>query len=343
MLERRLYYLHRTCLNPSLACPFYRFLAAPVVRLYSTSLEMVMDINQTSAEIGKRYVIRDEIGRGGMGVVYRTTDRLTGQLVALKCVTAPSDLLIFASRSDSVDLRISLAHEFQMLASLRHPNIIGVLDYGFDTQRQAFFTMELLENPVTILQAGKNKPVSAKVELILQMLQALLYLHRRGIIHRDLKPNNVLVANGQVRVLDFGLSTRPSSERREGETAGTLAYMAPEVLQQGLVTEAADLYSAGLIAYEIFTDQHPFNTASISKLITEILTVVPQVPVIADNYDLTQVVQHLLEKDPAARLADVAEVIDALSKAIGQPIPQETTAIRESFLQSARLVGRDSE
>src|SRR5579859_205253 len=302
-----------------------------------------MAVYETSAEIGKRYIIRNEIGRGGMGVVYRTTDRLTGQFVALKCVTAPGDLLIFASRGDSVDVRISLAHEFQMLASLRHPNIIGVLDYGFDAQRQAFFTMELLDNPVTIIEAGKNKPLNTKVELILQMLQALLYLHRRGIIHRDLKPNNVLVANDQVRVLDFGLSSRTDTEKREGGTAGTLAYMAPEVLQHGLISETSDLYAVGMISYQLFTDQHPFNTDSISKLITEILTVVPQVPLIAGNYELTQIIQRLLEKDPAVRFADAAEVIVALSNAIGQQIPPETTAIRESFLQSAQLVGRDRE
>src|SRR5260221_4866692 len=145
--------------------------------------------NTTSELLGKRYRLLDQIGQGGMGSVFQALDRLTGQTVALKRVTAPTEQLIFASRTDaSFDLRLSLAHEFRTLASLRHPNIISVLDYGFDAQEQPYFTMDLLENAQTILEAGQWQSEATKLGLFVQVLQALSYLHRRGNLHRDLNP-----------------------------------------------------------------------------------------------------------------------------------------------------------
>src|ERR1700690_2016132 len=93
--------------------------------------------------LGKRYLLQEPLGQGGMGIVYRATDRLTRQNVALKRVTTATDDLLFNTRGSSSDMRLSLAREFQMLATLHHPNIITVLDYGFDSERQPFFTMEL--------------------------------------------------------------------------------------------------------------------------------------------------------------------------------------------------------
>src|SRR5688500_14895485 len=103
----------------------------------------------------KRYVIHEMLGFGGMGAVYRATDRLTGQPVAIKRLLAPAERLIFTTRSEGTDLRLALAQEFRYLASLRHPNIISVLDYGFDQQRQPYFTMELLSNAKTVVKAAK--------------------------------------------------------------------------------------------------------------------------------------------------------------------------------------------
>ena len=102
--------------------------------------------------------------------------------------------------------RLALTKEFRLLSSLRHPHIIKVLDYGFDDNLTPYYTMELLENPQTILEAGEGLNFGGKWRLIMQLLQALQYLHRRGVLHRDLKPDNVLVVEGQVKVLDFGLA-----------------------------------------------------------------------------------------------------------------------------------------
>src|SRR5215831_15309350 len=123
--------------------------------------------------IGKRYELRQQLGKGGMGTVYRAVDRLTGEMIALKRVSAPADQLVFATVSDrNQDSRLSLAQEFRTLASLRHPNIISVLDYGFDESLQPYFTMDLLENAQTILQAGCDQTFRLQLELFIQMLQA---------------------------------------------------------------------------------------------------------------------------------------------------------------------------
>ncbi|HYO70229.1 MAG TPA: serine/threonine-protein kinase, partial [Archangium sp.] len=134
------------------------------------------------------------LGHGGFGSVYLARDRLGG-LVALKQL-----------HPGPYRRALQLAREFELLASLRHPNIISVLDYGFDGQQRPYLVLEFLDGAQTLTEAGWEQPRKVQAELLNQMLQALLYLHRRGIIHRDLKPANVLVADGQVKLLDFGLA-----------------------------------------------------------------------------------------------------------------------------------------
>ncbi len=302
-----------------------------------------MAFHPIQTQINARYIIQEKLGEGAMGVVYRATDRIIGDTVALKRVTINSSQLDFASRAsqgNSGNVRLALAQEFRTLSSLRHPHIISVLDYGFDADRQPYFTMDLLEEGRTLLAAGENQPVEAQVTLLIQVLQALSYLHRRGILHRDLKPANVLVnGHGQAKVLDFGLST--AVEHAKG-TSGTLTYMAPEVIQGQSVSQASDLYSVGMMAYQMFTGRYPFTMHSPSRLIAHIVALQPDVSPI-DNPKLAAVVARLLAKDPAARHHDANAVIRDLSAAIQQALPQESSAIRDSFLQAAQFVGRKTE
>ncbi len=289
--------------------------------------------------IGNRYQLADKLGAGNMGVVYRAIDRLTGNTIALKRVTVSGDQLRFASQGGSSDFRFALANEFQTLASLHHPHIISVLDYGFDVERQPYFTMSLLENSRTIVQAGEDATDVVRVRLLVEMLQALAYLHRRGIIHRDLKPGNVLVdSGGQVKVLDFGLA---AERQREGETVGTLAYMAPEIMQEQAATNASDLYAVGVMAYELFAGCHPFDHENSGVMIMQIFNDKPDLSPLPD--DINDIVGKLLEKDPADRYQEVYAVIKDLSEAVGQAVPEESVAIRDSFLQAAKFVGRNAE
>jgi eukaryotic-like serine/threonine-protein kinase len=273
---------------------------------------MAMLAEVRSTTFGKRYFLHDLLGEGGMGAVYKATDRLTGDTVALKRVTMPAERLAFNSRSESSDPYLALAWEFQMLASLRHPHIIEVLDYGFDGKRQPYFTMTLLEKPQNIVKAGRGQPLEVQINLLVQMLQALAYLHRRGIVHRDLKPGNVFVVNNHVKVLDFGLSI---SAGTTGDTGGTMTYMAPEVLQGKPTSQAADLYAVGIMAYELLVGRYPYDASTIDTLLDDILYKMPVVPMIGPHGLVSFVVERLLDKEPEARYSDPQEVIEALSEA----------------------------
>lgn len=306
-----------------------------------------MAINNIHAKmIGKRYVLDELLGMGGMGTVYRATDRLTGQTVALKQVIASPADLTFASKAEGGSHLLALASEFRTLASLRHPNIISVLDYGFDEARRPYFTMEYLPDAKTITQAGGGKTRQEQLELILKVLQALVYLHRRGILHRDLKPGNVLISNGQLKVVDFGLSieTRTRSTMAAAQTtAGTLPYMAPELFHGMPVSRASDLYAMGVIAYELFAGHHPFSTSNLAVLLNEILNKAVNVYDIGIEPDLADVLNRLLAKNREERSHDASQVIHDLCQAATLPLPPETEAIRESFLQAAKFVGRGAE
>jgi tetratricopeptide (TPR) repeat protein len=296
--------------------------------------------------IARRYLLRERLGAGGMGEVYRATDKLNGKTLALKRVIASPGDLAFASKAESSSTLLALATEFRTLSTLRHPNIISVIDYGFDELRRPYFTMEYLPEAGTILQAGRNATREEKLHLILSMLQALVYLHRRGILHRDLKPGNVLVSQGQLKVVDFGLSMEArtrSAVNTSQSTAGTLAYMAPELFQGEPVSRASDLYAVGVIAYELLVGHHPFNISNIALLINEILN--KKVDVYGTDLDpeLARVLEHLLAKEPERRANDAGKVILELCQAAQLPLPPETEAIREGFLQSAKFVGRKAE
>ena len=213
--------------------------------------------------INGRYLLHEEIGRGGMGVVYRATDRLTGDIVALKQinVTLKGAAISTSSEFTPEAVQLAFAQEFQILASLRHPHIISVLDYGFDTQSEPFFTMDYLQEAMSVQEAAAKLDLDAKCGFIIQSLQALTYLHRHGVLHRDIKPSNILVNNGRVHLADFGLSA--TEQQHSQLSGGTLLYMAPEVYRDHQTYDfRSDLYSLGMIMYQLFAGYHPFDRLS---------------------------------------------------------------------------------
>lgn len=218
----------------------------------------------TTALFANRYELLDSLGSGGMGIVYRAIDRLSGHQIALKRVKVSTDNINFMTQIETgstnkqeTEMRLALAHEFQTLASLRHPNIISVLDYGFDKDKQPYFTMPLLDDAEELDDAVENQPPTVVIKHLVQVLQALSYLHRRGIIHRDLKPSNVIVErDGQVIVLDFGIAMQQGEDK---DVAGTPHYIAPEVLLGDPASVASDLYTVGVMAYQFMVGEHPFH------------------------------------------------------------------------------------
>ena len=294
---------------------------------------------RSAGDVGRRYGVLNEIGQGGMGTVYRTLDRLTGRVVTLKRPRVDHE----TNHVSLDEATLTLADEFRFLASLRHPNIVSVLDYGFDEDGLPFFTMDLEENAQTIVAAGLGKPFAVQVELLAQVLRALVYLHHQGIVHRDLKPENVVVVGDQVRLLDFGLAIRRQTHTDRGGWAGTFPYVAPEVLRGEPAAERADLYAFGMIAYELFLGGDPFAGMDGASLHQYLLSAT--LPRDDDELDdrLRPLLRGLLACRPEDRLASAAEVLRSLAATLGQPLAVETIATRESFLQAAPLVGRGAE
>ncbi|MGJ3239692.1 MAG: serine/threonine-protein kinase PknK [Anaerolineae bacterium] len=245
-------------------------------------------------------------------------------------------------------LRLALSHEFETLARLRHPNIISVLDYGFDALKMPFFTMPLLESPRTITEASQTAPLEEKISWLIEMLQALAYLHHQKIVHRDLKPDNALLtAEGTVKVLDFGLAVlRERAENQENDDAmisGTIPYMAPELLQSAPPSTRSDLFAFGLIAYEILAGHYPFEFHGVSDLIMLLLTEEADTSLLDVSEPLQLWLEGLLKIDPDERAHNALDVLQDLTRITHTSTPIETKTIQESYLQTATFVGRDEE
>ncbi|NDJ52033.1 MAG: tetratricopeptide repeat protein [Chloroflexi bacterium] len=294
--------------------------------------------------IHNRYRIIDRIGDGGMGAVFRVYDRLNRQDVALKQVHV-SEEQQDASDSTQVDraegFRVALAHEFRTLASLRHPNVVFVFDYGFDSLQQPYFTMELVEHGRTMVEAGLDQALTLQMDLVIQLLQALSYLHRRGVVHRDLKPANVLVTpDNQVKVVDFGLALARelSLDGSDRNIAGTVAYMAPEILQGQPASLASDLYAVGVMIFQMYANRPLFQAKAIASLISQIVNDTPDLSVVPEK--IRPYAARLLAKAPTERFDSANEAIAALCDVLSIERPAESATLRESYLRAAAFVGR---
>lgn len=221
-----------------------------------TSAESVL----TPARVVDRsYLLHEKLGEGGMGVVYRATRRTNGSVVALKLMGCEEG----KSPGARVSMRMALAREFETLSSLHHPNVVQVLDYGFDEELGPYFTMELLSSPSTLIAAASDKTPAQRLDLLAQVLRALAYLHRRGVIHCDLKPSNVLVVGDIAKVVDFGLAVRGP---HQSQIAGTVHYMAPELFEGEPPSVQSDLFALGVIAQELFFAGEHSDDASVLRL-----------------------------------------------------------------------------
>lgn len=298
----------------------------------------------SSKLLAGRYQPLGVIGRGATGTVHRAADRLSGRHVALKTLGLdPQDAGASPSTEQPARTAELLAREFRLLAGLHHPNVVVSLDHAFDEAVQSFFTMDLHDNACTLREAASGQPLATKVDLLVQLLHALAYLHRRGLVHRDVKPENALCVGGVVKLIDFGLAVRPGETEAEASSCGTLAYAAPELLRGAPFEPSADLYAVGIIAYEIFTGRHPYDTSSPAKLLQSVFRSAPDFAATGIDPRLADVLRRLLAREPAERFGSAFEVITTLSTALDRTVAAETASTRNSFLHAAGLVGREAE
>jgi serine/threonine-protein kinase len=220
-----------------------------------------------TSKIGK-YDVIDIIGRGGMGVVYQARDPYLDRLVAIKMMNVDVH--------ENTDFLERFYSEAKSTASLRHPNIVTVYDLG-EYQNRPFLVMEYLEGHSleSLLRAHRPTTVLEKINIIVEVCQGLGYAHQHGIIHRDIKPANIMVLNdGGVKIVDFGIARLGDHTLTgTGQIVGSLYYMPPEQLRDKPVDTRADIYSTGVVLYQLLTYSLPFegeNTGStLAKIISD--------------------------------------------------------------------------
>jgi serine/threonine-protein kinase len=261
------------------------------------------------AILADRYRIIGLLGRGGMGEVYRADDLKLGQPVALKFLPA-------AVSADPVQRERFFA-EVRITRQLAHPNICRVYDIA-EAGGQHFLSMEYIdgEDLASLLQRIGHLSNEKALDIARQLAAGLTAAHERGVLHRDLKPSNVMLDGfGRVRITDFGLAIAVDDEARATDVSGTPAYMAPEQLAGKGTTVRSDIYSLGLVLYEIYAGQRAFKAPSIAELREQKETRTPTAPSdLRAGVDpvVERVIMRCLERDPRMRPASAAQVAAAL-------------------------------
>ena len=260
-----------------------------------------------------KYLLTAFLGKGGMAVVYRAVsgkDLKTGEHVAVKVLSAVED-----------EQTIQRFHrEVKICQKLIHPNIVSLYDWGKD-EDLIYLAMELIEGGSLEdrLKEG-NLSYGEALRIFNEILAGMEFAHAQGVTHRDLKPDNImLTANNRVKVTDFGLAKLQTirTVTVSGAVMGTPAYMAPEQIQGQDPDPSMDQYALGVLAYEIFSGQLPFETTDMMAVITKHLIEKPPHPHtvkedLPDN--LCDIIMKMLEKEPSDRFADLGEVRSALRR-----------------------------
>jgi tetratricopeptide (TPR) repeat protein/predicted Ser/Thr protein kinase len=284
------------------------------------------------------YEVLDELGRGGMGVVYRARQTGLKRLVALKMIRAGEH----AGAEEVARFRA----EAEALARLQHPNIVQVYEVG-ECDGRPFFSLELVEGGSLAQRLAGTPQLPREAAALLETLaRAVDAAHRAGVIHRDLKPANVLLTpDGVPKITDFGLAKRLDVEvgqTQSGAIMGTPSYMAPEQAagKSREIGPAADVYALGAVLYELLTGRPPFRAESPMDTLLQVLQQEPVSPRLLNPRlprDLVTICLHCLHKEPARRYASAAELADDLRRFLAEePIRARPVGPLERGLKWAR-------
>jgi serine/threonine protein kinase/tetratricopeptide (TPR) repeat protein len=303
---------------------------------------------ETCATVNGRYRPRRKLGSGGTGSVWLVEDLLDGgRLLALKLLQ-PGKLDRNANRT--------LQNEFRVLSLLRHPGVAGVHDFGKDFATQGYyFTAEYVDGIDLSRLAMTHdftdpRNLHACLDVLVQILRALEFVHSRGLVHADIKPGNVLLSGKtddlhgyepgdlHVRLIDFGL-VRTEKEFGSRDVMGTIQYLAPEVISGAQIDRRADLYSLGAVAYALLAGRYPFEgTTNLGVLKAHLHETPPPIHEINDRVPraLSDLIMRLLDKLPSNRPSTAADIIDSINRSGVISAPIETFETSLSYLRFPR-------
>jgi serine/threonine protein kinase len=279
----------------------------PATQIQNASLGMILQ---------SRYELLAMIGKGGTGAVYRAKDVLLGREVAIKALTGMT-----------LDLHKRFFIEIRTVADLNHPNIVSIYDVA-QQDDTSFIIMELLRGSslAEVLASARKMSPTQKIDVIVQTCRGLAHAHSRGIIHRDIKPANILLLpNGQVKILDFGearLDSAPA-DAATGHVVGTFGYISPERLKGAPGDARADIWSAGVVLYQLLTGRLPFPGDELSTMFKILDGQFEPLSKFASNYPpaLNDILSRALAKNPAERYTTAEEMASALAQAEGDVGP----------------------
>lgn len=273
-------------------------------------------------KLGGRYEIASRVGGGGMAMVYKARDVLLNRYVAIKVLNE--------SLSNDSEFIRRFSREAQAAASLSHPNVVNVYDVGRDGYTH-YIVMELVEGPTLKEYIQDNGPLSVEEasSVAVQICEGLAHAHDNQIVHRDIKPHNILLGSkGRVKVTDFGIARAASSSTitQKGSVMGSVHYFSPEQARGGAIGEKSDIYSLGVVLYEMITGDLPFDGDSAISIALKHLQEPVKDPRKYNeqlNESFVQIVLKALEKDPAERFSSARAMMQEIKQVVKMDYPLE--------------------
>jgi serine/threonine protein kinase len=291
-----------------------------------------------SLQVGK-YDIQKLLGKGATGTVYHARDQFTGREVALKTIEPE----VFRDPQFGKVHRSQFQNEASLAGKLRHPHIVGILD-AVVAEDSGHIAMELVTGGDLSQYARADKLLAPGdvLQICFKCCGALDYAHReQGIVHRDIKPANIMVVKGtDVKIADFGAAYLKRSQALQTAAMGSPYYMAPEQIRGGDVTFHSDMYSLGVVLYELLVGRRPFIAENLEALINKILTLEPLPPSEAKPglpWELDAVVLRALRKEPGQRYGTWSEFADEVSNAVRKVAATQDIPDSERYLALAKV------
>lgn len=248
-----------------------------------------------------RYEVVSELGQGAMGVVYKSIDPLIDRTVAIKTIN------LNLSKEELADFEARFYREAQSAGRLNHPNIVTIHDVG-KTDSVAYMAMEFLEGQELrgLLATGRPLEIERAADIAAQVAEGLAYAHEHGVVHRDIKPANIMIVrNGLVKITDFGIALMPSASRTlAGMILGSPKYMSPEQVLGQTIDGRSDIFSLGVVLYEMLTGQSPFSGDNLNTIMYRILNETPVPPsLVSENVPeaFDAIIAKALSKRPEDR------------------------------------------